>query len=143
MLAGAGGTLAQSMPSPQAREIMIKATLMTFNDANLTDNYQVFDALASRPFAEQFPPDKLLEAFKPFRDQKIDIAGVVSFPPVEDPAPIIDADGYLQLKGYFETAPSYVSYDIGFIGEADGAWRVIGINVHVAPPDDLGIDTSE
>lgn len=134
---------AQSMPGQQAREVMIKATLLTFNDANLTDNYAVFNALAAKPFADQFPPEKLSEAFKPFRDQNIDIAAIVTYAPVEDPAPVIDADGYLQLKGYFETDPSYVAYDMSFIGEDDGAWRVTAINVHVAPPEDLGIETSE
>jgi hypothetical protein len=138
-LMSAGVADAQSMPGEQAREIMIKATLMTFNDANLTDNYEVFDALASQPFAEQFPPEKLSEAFKPFRDQGIDISGLLGYPPVEDPAPVIDAEGNLQLKGYFETDPSYVAYDLSFVGNDDGAWRVVAINVHVAPPEDLGL----
>lgn len=142
-LASASGPLAQSMPGQMAREIMIKATLMTFNDANLTDNYTVFDALASEPFAEQFPPDKLSEVFKSFRDQDIDIAAVTAFKPVEDPAPVIDSDGFLQMKGYFETTPSYVAYDMSFIGGEDGSWRVIGLNVHLAPPEELGIDTGE
>jgi mRNA-degrading endonuclease YafQ of YafQ-DinJ toxin-antitoxin module len=142
-LLSVGAAVAQSMPGEQAREIMIKATLMTFNDANLTNNYTVFDALASQPFAEQFPPEKLSEAFKPFRDQNIDIAVILTYSPVEDPAPVIVSDGSLQLKGYFETEPSYVAYDLSFIGDDEGAWRVVSINVHVAPPEDLGIETSE
>lgn len=138
-LIAANAALAQSMPGPQAREIMIKATLMTFNDANLTDNYEVFDALASKPFADQFSPAKLSETFKPFRDQNVDIAAIVSYPPVEDPPAVIDANGYLQLKGYFKTDPSYVAYDMSFTGEKDGVWRVVALNVHVAPPKDLGL----
>ncbi len=140
-LASATGALAQSMPGQLAREIMIKATLMTFNDANLTNNYTVFDALASEPFAKQFPPEKLSEVFKSFRDQDIDLAAITAFKPVETPAPMIDSDGFLQMAGYFETTPSYVAYDMSFVGGEDGSWRIIGLNVHLAPPEELGIDT--
>lgn len=131
-----GSAQAQNMPSSQLREVMIKATLMTFNDANLSNNYTVLNALASKPFREQLPPEKLSEAFAAFRDQKIDISAIVSFPPIEDPSPVIDADGYLQLHGYFDTAPSQVAYQLSFYGDDDGAWRLIAVNVNVAPPED-------
>ncbi len=140
-LSATAGALGQSMPDQTVREIMIKATLMTFNDANLTNNYTVFDALASEPFASEFPPDKLSELFQSFRDQGIDIAAITAFRPVEDPAPLIDSNGLLQMKGYFETTPSYVAYDMSFVGEDDGSWLIIGLNVHLAPPEELGIDT--
>ena len=139
IFASISAATAQSMPSPQVREVMIKSTLMTFNDANLTDNYDILNSLYAQAFAERFTADKLSEAFEPFRDQSIDLSAVVAFSPVEDPAPVVDADGILQLKGYFETDPSYVAYDISFVGEDDGVWRMTAINVHVAPPADLGI----
>ena len=132
---------AQAMPSSLAREIMIKTTLTTFNDANLTNNYTVFNALASRPFSEQLPPEKLSEVFKTFRDQDIDISAITAFKPVEEPAPFIDSKGLLQMTGYFETSPSYVAYDMSFIGTNDGGWRMIAINVRLAPPAELEIDT--
>ncbi|MBU1175928.1 MAG: hypothetical protein KKH72_11050 [Alphaproteobacteria bacterium] len=128
---------AQAMPNATVREVMTKATLMTFNDANLTDNYEVFDALAAAPFSEQFPPEALSDVFKVFRDEAIDLSAIVAFPPIEDPAPVIDADGYLQLAGYFETEPSYVTYELSFFADEDGNWRVIGINVHVVPPEEM------
>lgn len=137
VLSGPVAAQAQAMPSPVAREIMVKATLMTFNDANLTDNYEVFDALAAAAFAEAFPPDKLSETFATFRENEIDLSAIVAFPPIEDPAPVIDADGILKLTGYFETEPSQVTYDLGFVPDGRGNWRVIGINVNVEPPEEM------
>ena len=134
---------AQSMPVPQLREVMVKSTLMTFNDANLTDNYEIFDARAADAFSQQFPPERLSEVFKEFRDQEIDLSVIVSYPPVEDPAPSIDADGILQIKGYFETSPSVVTFDLGFVGDENGDWRVVGINVYVVPEDEFPPDSAE
>lgn len=139
----ATGVLAQSMPSQQLREVMIKTTLGSFNDANLTNNYEVFHALLSQALADTYSPTEFSDAFVSFRDQEIDIGVVVAFPPVEDPAPFIDADAVLHLKGYFETSPSYVAYDMGFIGEEDGVWRLSGIDVQVATPETLGLAPAE
>ncbi len=130
---------AQSMPSTELREVMIKSTLMRFNDANLTNNYSILRALAAKPFSDKFSNDDLSDAFAPFRGEDVDLAGTVAYKPVEDPDPYIDADGYLELQGYFETSPSYLAYDLSFYGDESGNWRMIGINVHVAPPEELGL----
>jgi hypothetical protein len=68
----ATGAFAQKAPSAMAQEMLIKVSLLTFNDANLTNNYSVFHARLSKPFRDQYSPEKLAEGFKGFRDQKID-----------------------------------------------------------------------
>ncbi|HJQ57879.1 MAG TPA: hypothetical protein VJ890_13275, partial [Vineibacter sp.] len=64
---------AQSPPGPIALEALIKSTLMTFNDANITGNYTVFHARLAKPFRDQFTPDRLKTAFESFSQQSIDI----------------------------------------------------------------------
>ena len=44
------------VPTDDEQEILVKTTLMTFNDANLTGNYSVLRDKASKPFREQLPP---------------------------------------------------------------------------------------
>jgi hypothetical protein len=50
---------ALDMPSPFVQEVLIKSILVTLNDAVASDNFNVFHAKISKPFRDQFPPDKL------------------------------------------------------------------------------------
>ena len=73
------------MPSERALEALVKATLLTFNDANVTGNYEVFHAKLSKPFREQFPPERLKRAFKEFNEKHIDFDVIAAMKPVYDP----------------------------------------------------------
>jgi hypothetical protein len=125
---------AQKVPDATLQEILIKVSLLSFNDANVTGNYTVFHAKLSKPFREQFPPDKLAATFKGFRDQHIDFDLIAAKPPVEVEPAKVDDRGVLALKGYFDTRPSRVNYDLAFI-MSDGEWKLIKINVDVKKPD--------
>src|SRR5262245_23835696 len=70
--------LAQKAPDTFTQEVLVKATLLTFNDANVTGNYAVMHAKLSKPFRDKFPPEKLAEAFKVFRDNRIDFDIIVA-----------------------------------------------------------------
>jgi hypothetical protein len=124
---------AQKPPGPERQEALIKASLMTFNDANVTGNYTVLHAKLSKPFRDQFTPDKLKETFKPFADAHIDFDIVVAKPPVPAAEAKVDDDGRLALRGYFDTQPSRVHYDLAFI-MSEGEWKLIKLNVNVKKP---------
>jgi hypothetical protein len=125
---------AQKPPEPAQQEILIKTTLMTFNDANLTQNYTVLHSKLSKPFRDQFSPDRLKEVFKPFVEQKIDIDLIAAKTPVADKPAEVDDRGVLSLNGHFDTTPSHVFYDLGYV-MSDGEWKPIKINVNVKPPE--------
>ena len=78
VLAIAAPAMAQNIPSPEAQEVIIKTSLMTFNDANLSGNYTVLNALGSKPFRETLSPEKLKAGFKEFNDKQIDIGPLVA-----------------------------------------------------------------
>ena len=117
-----------TVPGERALEALVKSTLLTFNDANVTGNYTVFHAKASKPFRQQFPPEKLEETFRDFADKQIDFDVIAAYKPVYDPAPRVDADGKLLVKGWFPTEPTRVVYNLEFI-PSDGEWKLISINV--------------
>jgi len=125
---------AQKAPNATMQEILIKASLLTFNDANVTGNYDVFHAKLSKPFRDQFPPERLAEVFKGFRDQHIDFDLIAAKAPVSVEEPKVDDNGRLTLKGYFDTTPSRMNYDLVFI-MSDGEWKLIAINVDLKKPD--------
>jgi hypothetical protein len=122
------------VPSPELQEVLIKASLLSFNDANVTGNYAVLHAKLSKPFRDQFPPEKLSDIFKEFRDKHIDFDIVAAKKPTSVEEPKISDNGILSIKGYFDTTPSRVNYDLAFI-MSDGEWKLIKINVDVKKPD--------
>ena len=133
-LASAPAALAQKVPSPELQEVLIKASLLSFNDANVTGNYAVFHAKLSKPFRDQFAPEKLADIFKEFRDKHIDFDIVTAKKPINAEEPKVDDRGVLSIKGYFDTTPSRVNYDLAFI-LSDGEWKLIKIDVNVKKPD--------
>jgi hypothetical protein len=123
---------AQRVPPDNVIEITIKRHLASFNDANITGNYDVWHATLSRPFRQQFTPERLKTAFKVFHDQHIDIAPVLAQPPILSEPARIDQEGALLLKGAFETRPSRVIFDMKLL-PAEGDWKLISIHVNVLP----------
>jgi hypothetical protein len=134
-LVAAGPASALKPPVPEMQEVLIKASLMSFNDANVTGNYAVLHGKLSKPFRDQFTPEKLAQTFKPFADAHVDFAVVVAKPPVATDAVQIDDDGRLVLRGYFDTQPSRVHYDLAFI-LSEGEWKLIKLNVNVKKADE-------
>ena len=135
MLAFVPPSLAQTrVPSERPLEALVKASLLSFNDANVTGNFDVFHAKLSKPFRDQFPPEKLSEIFKEFRDKRIDFDIIAAKRPIGTEEPKIADNGTLSIKGYFDTAPSRVNYDLAFI-MSDGEWKLIKVNVNVKKPD--------
>lgn len=128
LLAAASAAAQNKVPSERTLETLVKSELMSFNDANLTGNYDVFHARLSKPFRQQFTSERLKASFKEFAEKDIDIAVIVTFKPTYDPAPAIDDDGRLVVKGSFPTEPARVIFSLAFI-PSDGEWKLISINV--------------
>ena len=132
LLAASAANAQNKVPAARPLEALVKSTLMTFNDANVTGNYTVLHAKLSKPFALKFPPDKLKEAFKEFNEKNIDIDVVSAMAPVYDEPPRVDDDGKLLLKGHFATEPTRVRFEMDYI-PSDGEWKLIRIEVKLRP----------
>jgi hypothetical protein len=72
--------------------------------------------------------------FKEFRDRHINIQLIAAKAPISIEEPKVDDDGRLTLKGYFDTTPNRVNYDLAFI-MSDGEWKLVSINVNVREPN--------
>lgn len=120
-------------PPDRMLEALVKTTLLTFNDANVTGNYDVFHAKLSRPFREQFPAERLARQFQEFNRKHIDFDIIAALKPVYDAVPKVDDKGKLLVKGHFPTEPKQVNFDLEFI-PSDGEWKLIGINVKIGDP---------
>jgi len=129
VLALGAPSLAQNrVPAERGLEALVKASLLTFDDANVTGNFTVFHAKLSKPFRQQYTPERLQEIFKSFADQQIDFDAIAAYKPVHEPAASVDGDDRLIVKGHFPTEPTRVPSDLAFI-PSDGEWKLIRIHV--------------
>jgi len=134
VLNGAPAQAQLKLPTQNAQEVLIKTTLLTFNDANVTGNYSVLHAKTSKPFRDEFSPDRLKEVFKVFAEKHIDFDVIAAKTPLPTQEAKIDENGKLILQGYFDTTPNHVYYDLHYI-LSEGDWKPIEINVKVRAPD--------
>src|ERR1700754_5298985 len=100
-----GSAPAAEVPNAVEQELLIKTSLLTLNDANVTGNYAVLHAKMAKPAREQFSPDKLKRVFKEFADKKIDFDVIAAKSPIVVKDAQIDARGEIQLRGYFDVSP--------------------------------------
>lgn len=129
LLLGASAVQAQNrVPSERALEALVKSSLLSLNDANVTGNYAVLHAKLSKPFRQQFPPEKLKETFKEFGQGNADFDIIAAMPPAYEQKPVVDQDGKLVVTGSFPTEPSRLLFELEFI-PSDGEWKLIRIQV--------------
>ncbi|WKA28691.1 hypothetical protein [Bradyrhizobium roseum] len=128
MAAGAAMAQSQPLPTPLVEEVMVKTTLLTLNDANLTGNYDVMHAKMAKAFREKFRSDTLEQAFRTFAGKHIDI--IAATPLVTTHKARIDRNGALMLRGYFDTTPSRLNYALDY-EISEGEWKLIAIDVKV------------
>ena len=124
-----------AVPAPKPLEALVKSTLMTLNDANLTGDYRVLHARLSEPFRKQYTPERLKQSFREFHDKNVDIDIICALAPVFEQPPTVDPEGKLVLRGMFPTEPTRVSFELDFV-PTDNEWKLIQIKVRVAPSAD-------
>ena len=118
------------MPGPSAQEVLVKSILVTLNDAVVTDNFTILHAKISKPFRDQFPPEKLRAVFKDLVEKHAVFDAVVAEKMIADEDARIDEKGALKLKGHFLTTPKQVKYELGFI-QSEGMWKLSGVSIDI------------
>ncbi len=121
-----------TLPSAALQEALIKTSMLTLNDANLTKNYTVLYAQLAKAWRDETSADKLKEIFKPFADAQINYAMIVAMPPVTE-AVKVDDGGALRISGYFKTEPNRVHYDLAFV-QSEGTWKPIKLSINIRAP---------
>lgn len=116
------------MPSPLVEEVMVKTTLLSLNDANITGNYDVLFAKMAKPFRDKLTADALKQGFKSFAGRHIDV--IAAMPIVASSKPEIGSRGELMLRGHFDTTPSRLTYQLDYF-ISEGEWKPVVIDVKV------------
>jgi hypothetical protein len=121
------------VPSDLQLLIIIKTTLIAYNQANLTGNYTVLRDLAGPAFQQANTAARLSEIFQGERTKSIDISAVVLLQPKLLRQPSIDARGFLHVEGYFPSNPEKVHFLLAFQSVAD-RWQLAALGVKTFAP---------
>jgi len=116
------------IPSDDEQDVLVRTTLMTFNDANMTGNYAVLMAKASSQFQSQITAEKLASSFEGFRTNKLFFESIVTDDYDSQDKPQIDSEGALVLSGVFKNDDMQVKYRLRFVQNGKD-WKLLGINV--------------
>lgn len=123
---------APAMPDPYKMNMLIRTTLMGLSQANLTGNYTVLRDLGSPSFQAANSAARLTEAFTDLRQRRLDFSPILFFNPKLVREPALDEAARLRLRGFIETRPEQINFDMLFENVA-GEWRLFGLAVQMQP----------
>jgi hypothetical protein len=129
----AGAAKQAMIPGDVQLALMIKTTLIAFNQANITGNYSVLRDMASPVFQQMNSSAQLAEVFQNERGKHVDISAILLLRPELLRQPVIDERGYLHIEGFFPSKPELVYFLLTFqnVGQT---WRLATIGVKTSPP---------
>jgi hypothetical protein len=117
------------MPDAEKIVLLLRATLLTLNDAVQTGNYTVLRDVAAPGFRDANNAARLAQIFANLAAQNLDLSTVsVIAPQLAEPPRIDPQNGMLHLKGYFPGQPVQIDFDILF-QPVGGRWRLFGLSV--------------
>jgi len=102
---------------------LLRSTLLMVNAGNQTGDYSLLYANLTPPVQRNVDVDRLAQALAGFREEKVDMSAVSVVHPQFVKPPAIDANGVLNLTGYFPTEPRMVRFNLGY-RKLNGNWRL-------------------
>lgn len=125
---GAGVTI------PEENEILvlIRTSLLTLNDAILTDNFTVLRDRISPTVRAQNTAGRLSQIFAPLTAQRLNLSAVAILSPKLTKPPSTDADNRLHVSGFYPGDEVQTNFDITF-EMVRRRWRLHGLSVNISP----------
>ena len=111
---------------------LVRSILMMLNDANRSGNYSVLRDLAAPDFQARNSAADLAQNFADLRRRHFDLFAAALLEPHFTVGPALDANGRLQLTGFFPTSPSRINFDLIF-QSVSGEWRLLAVSVATPP----------
>lgn len=113
---------------------LLRSTLLMVNNGNQTGDYSQLYANLTPPVQKNVDVDRLSQALAGFRKEKIDMSAIAIVNPEFTKEPELDADGVLNISGYFPTEPRMVIFSIGY-RKLNDKWLVEAIDLNTPSQD--------
>ncbi len=124
---------APSIPDADTVVILLRASLLSLNDALQTGNFTVLRDQAAPSFRDLNNPARLAGIFAPLAERRLDLLPVAIVAPRLTDIPALDPSGRLRLKGNFPTQPEQINFDLTYEW-AESRWKIFGLSVATAAP---------
>jgi hypothetical protein len=121
------------VPGDDVLLLLIRATLIALNQANVTGNYSVLRDLAAPSFKEANSTEKLAQTFAHMRQRKLDLALILLVQPKLYRRAEITPKGMLRITGFFPTESERINFDLLF-QSVEGRWRLFGVTADAVRP---------
>jgi len=121
------------IPSDEKLQTLVKQTVMDFGDAVQSGDFDDFHKKTAKVWRDTSSPEKMLEAFKVFVDNKENFnfkRAIATLDANFSPAPAIEKVSGLDamiVKGTYATKPA-TNFELKYTMD-DGTWKLIGINI--------------
>ena len=131
-------------PPEKELKAMTLQSLTAFNKAVQDQDFTSFHGYISALWRKEITPDKLATIFRPFVEQKIDLAPLIGIDPVFSQPAKVDSDGILTVQGTYPSTPNKVDFRLKYLYEQN-AWKLAGIKVDVTPsgPKDVKLPSEK
>ena len=139
LLACSFSLFAADVPDEDEIKSMTDKSLLDWNKAVQKEDFSKFyKEDCSEVWQKQVTAEKLKDSFKQYTEQKVDISGAVKdMEATFEPEPSIEKTGdfdVLTVKGYYDTKPSRLSFQLKYIEEED-EWKLVAVNVKLKAED--------
>jgi hypothetical protein len=115
----------RAVPFGPGEAILLRSTLIAFNQANATGDYSVVVALAAPEFAAAHPDRSMASLFRPWRDKARDFGFAAITDPALDEPPLIDENGVLRLVGSLPTPNFKLEFNFTY-KKVGNRWALAG-----------------
>ena len=120
------------IPTDEQAEVLVKTSLMAFNEAVAEGDFANFLKTVSKARRESSKASDLNKTFKVFIDKKVDFSEIRDKTPKFDPGPYIQKKygrRLLFLEGTYQTSKYPVRFDFAYTVE-DDEWKLLDIGVY-------------
>ncbi len=124
------GAAEVKVPSEAECKVLVRESLLAFNEAVQTKNFETFHKTIATVWQKQISPEKFEKQFETFIAQGANIAPVAKLEPKFSKPPAIDENDLLQLEGTYSDGERDLSFVLAYLFETP-KWRLVKINVHL------------
>lgn len=118
------------VPNAASIVLLVRTTLLTLNNGLQSGNFTVLREVSSPAFRKGNSEAQLAHAFKPYRDNKVNLISAAVNVPKFFQKPVIDDRKLLHLKGYFPGQRTQIHFDLAF-QIVQGRWRLLRLSVNL------------
>lgn len=117
-----------ALPPEDELKAMTNASIQLLARAINAKDFTEFHQATAKIWQNQTTPEALMESFKTYAEQNVDLTFVAGQSPVFQEKPSIDENGVFLLKGAYPTQPIHLSFNVKYLRQ-DSEWKLVGIHI--------------